>query len=170
MTANAAYSFQPGASDADGDPLTFSIRNKPGWASFSTGSGRLSGTPADRHAGSYSNIVISVSDGIDSVSLPGFSIQVAAAPVQTGSFSVSWTAPVAHADGAPLSLADIGGYRIYYGKESGSYTDVADLNDGAATSATVSDVPLGTTYAVMTTYDAAGRESTYSQEVSKIVQ
>jgi hypothetical protein len=43
VTANVAYSFQPDASDADADPLTFSIRNKPAWASFSTGSGRLSG-------------------------------------------------------------------------------------------------------------------------------
>src|SRR5690606_34913941 len=38
------YSFTAFASDPDGDALTFSIANRPAWASFSS-SGRLSGTP-----------------------------------------------------------------------------------------------------------------------------
>jgi hypothetical protein len=169
VTANAGYSFRPGASDTDGDPLTFSIRNKPAWASFSTGSGRLSGTPADSYVGRYSNIVISVTDGTDTVSLPAFSIQVSKA-VLTGSFSLGWTAPVARSDGTPLSLADINGYRLYYGTSPGIYPDAVEVSDGTATSATVTGVPLGTSYVVMTTTDAGGRESIYSQEVSKIVQ
>ena len=66
-TANAgtAYTFTPSASDADGDALTFSIQNKPSWATFSTSTGRLSGTPAASDAGTTSSIVISVSDGKD---------------------------------------------------------------------------------------------------------
>ena len=150
--------------------IIFRISNKPGWASFSTGNGRLSGTPADSDAGSYSNIVISVTDGTDTVSLPGFTIQVAAAPVQTGSFNVSWTAPVARTDGAPLSLADISGYRIYFGNSSGNYTHVVDVNDGAAVSTTVTGIPVGATYVVMTTYDSADRESAYSPEITKTTQ
>ena len=78
--ATTAYAFQPSASDADDDPLTFSISNKPAWASFNTGNGRLSGTPADSHVGTTSGIVISVSDGTDSVSLPAFSLEVTAVP------------------------------------------------------------------------------------------
>ena len=34
----------------------------------------------------------------------------------TGSLALSWSAPVARADGTPLSLADIDGYRIHYGE------------------------------------------------------
>ena len=47
----SAYSFQPTAKDANGDTLRFSISNKPAWATFSTTTGRLSGTPtaASRH-------------------------------------------------------------------------------------------------------------------------
>jgi hypothetical protein len=90
--------------------------------------------------------------------------------VQTGSFSLDWTAPVTRSDGTPLSLADINGYRIYYGTSPGVYPDVAQVSDGTATSATVTDVPLGTSYVVMTTNDGAGRESLYSLEVSKVVQ
>jgi hypothetical protein len=91
-------------------------------------------------------------------------------PALTGSFDVRWTAPATRADGEPLSLTDINGYRIYYGDTSGNYTDVAEVPDGTATSATVTDVPVGTSYLVMTTYDVDGRESGYSREISKPVQ
>ncbi len=39
------YQFTPVASDADGDALTFSIQNRPEWATFSPITGRLDGTP-----------------------------------------------------------------------------------------------------------------------------
>ena len=70
----------PTASDADGDALTFSIQHRPPWASFSTGTGQLSGTPGPDDAGEYADIVIGVSDGQASASLPAFGIVVAPAP------------------------------------------------------------------------------------------
>ncbi len=79
VQADQAYSFTPSASDPDGDALTFSIQNKPSWASFSTSSGQLSGTPTSSNVGTSSNVVISVSDGTQSASLAAFSIQVTAA-------------------------------------------------------------------------------------------
>lgn len=71
------YSFTPVASDTDGDSLSFGIANKPTWASFSTGTGQLNGTPsaADINTTS-SNISIYVSDGTTTTSLPTFSIEV----------------------------------------------------------------------------------------------
>jgi hypothetical protein len=74
INANSSYSFTPNASDPDGDSLTFSISGQPLWASFDTSTGQLSGTPNDAHVGVYSNIVISVSDGQETVSLASFSI------------------------------------------------------------------------------------------------
>jgi len=78
VDVGAAYQFQPSASDPDsGDRLSFAIANRPSWASFSTSSGTLSGTPKLNDAATYANIVISVSDGkAPSVSLPAFSISV----------------------------------------------------------------------------------------------
>jgi len=76
VTENTAYSFKPVASDADGDKLTFSIAKKPAWASFSSSTGRLSGTPGNSHVGTTSGIVISVSDGSVSRSLPAFNLTV----------------------------------------------------------------------------------------------
>src|SRR5262249_59315112 len=58
-----SYTFTPGASDAQGAALTFSIVNMPGWASFDNTSGRLSGTPSSDSVGTFANIQISVSNG-----------------------------------------------------------------------------------------------------------
>ena len=71
-----AYSFRPNAADADGDTLTFSVANKPGWANFNTSTGRLNGTPSAADVGTYANITITVSDGTADASLAAFSIQV----------------------------------------------------------------------------------------------
>jgi len=78
VTAGSLYSFTPSASDPAGKRLTFSIQNLPAWASFNTANGALSGTPAPSQAGTYSNIVISASDGAQSASLPPFAIKVVA--------------------------------------------------------------------------------------------
>lgn len=76
VIAGATYSFQPTASDPDEDNLVFSIVNRPTWASFDSSTGRLSGTPRNRNAGYYDGIAISVSDGVETIALPSFSILV----------------------------------------------------------------------------------------------
>ncbi|HEX5048020.1 MAG TPA: putative Ig domain-containing protein [Gammaproteobacteria bacterium] len=72
-----AYAFQPVATDADNDPLTYDIANAPAWAHFDKATGLLAGTPSAAHVGNYANIVISVSDGKASAALPAFAITVA---------------------------------------------------------------------------------------------
>ncbi len=76
MTAGTAYSFQPVASDADRDSLTFTITGRPAWATFNTATGRLSGTPGDSDTGTYSNIAIAVTDRTDTANLQPFTITV----------------------------------------------------------------------------------------------
>ena len=76
VTVGDFYSFQPTATDPEGDDLTFSIVNRPAWVSFSSITGMLSGTPAASDEGSHQNIVVSVSDGEFSTALPAFTIRV----------------------------------------------------------------------------------------------
>ena len=78
-SVGTAYTFTPQASDPQGQALTFSVQNQPGWASFSAATGTLAGAPTSSQVGTYSNIIISVSDGTNSASLPAFSIKVVAA-------------------------------------------------------------------------------------------
>ena len=81
VVESTAYSFTPTASDPDGesDTLTFSIANKPTWASFDLTTGTLSGTPACIDVGDNPAIGISVSDAAGaSAALPDFTLTVTA--------------------------------------------------------------------------------------------
>lgn len=86
-----AYRFQPTASDPNGDKLTFSIGNKPSWATFSTSTGLLTGTPTSSNVGTFSSIAIKVTDGKTTVSLPTFSITVSGST--SGAPTISGTPP-----------------------------------------------------------------------------
>jgi hypothetical protein len=76
VAPGSAYSFTPSTYDANGDPLRFTIAHKPGWLSFDQATGKLSGTPSASNIGTYTNIVISVTDGTPYVALAPFSITV----------------------------------------------------------------------------------------------
>jgi hypothetical protein len=75
-TEGTTYSFVPSTQNPDGDILTFAITNKPSWATFDTATGALTGTPAGSDIGTTTGIVISVTDGEFTVSLPAFEITV----------------------------------------------------------------------------------------------
>jgi len=75
---DSAYSFTPTASDDDaGDTATFSITNKPAWASFDAATGALTGTPTNTDVGATTGIVITVADAAGAeASLPAFDLAV----------------------------------------------------------------------------------------------
>jgi len=75
VRAGEAYSFTPKVTDSDGDLLTFGVENLPDWAFFDAGSGQVTGFPDKTHYGSYDDIVIKVSDGIE-ISRFNFSLDV----------------------------------------------------------------------------------------------
>lgn len=162
-----AYSFTPTASDPNGNPLTFSIQNRPAWASFSTSTGRLSGTPTSSNVGTYSNIVIRVSDGQASASLPTFAITVGDAPT-TGSATLTWTAPTRNTDGT--ALTNLAGYRIYYGTSASSMTRTIQIANSGTTSYMVTNLSPATYYFSVRSYTSTGAESSASNTASKIVR
>src|SRR5690606_18142969 len=81
--------------------------------------------------------------------------------------TLTWVAPTENEDGSPLT--DLDGYRIRYGcAQSGSYTETVELEDEAALSHVVEDLPSpATCYFVISAYNAAGIESRYPNEASK---
>ena len=76
VTAGNSYAFRPTASDAAGRALSYTVQNKPAWATFSIATGELSGTPTSAQVGTYSGIIISASDGTSRAYLPMFAIRV----------------------------------------------------------------------------------------------
>jgi hypothetical protein len=160
------YSFQPTASDADGDTLTFSITNRPAWATFSTQTGRLQGTPAASNAGITGNIQIRVGDGKTTAPLPTFAITVPS--VSAGSATLSWTPPTRNSDGSPLT--NLAGYRVYWGPAAGTYNRSATLNNAGLSSYVVESLAPGTHYFMVTATNSAGRESAPSNVGSKTIR
>jgi hypothetical protein len=164
-TAGVPYAFRPSATDIDGNTLRFSISARPAWAVFDAASGELSGTPGDADVRSYSNIVISVSDGELTASLAPFGITVARAP--TGSATVRWTAPTNRVDGTPLD--DLAGFRVRYGQDPLNFTGNVPVPSPVVDSAVVEDLPRGTWYFAVIAYTAGGLESEPSATASKTI-
>ena len=166
VTADTAYNFQPSGADADGDTLTYTIQNKPTWATFNGSTGRLSGTPTTAAAGVYSAIVISVTDTKDTVSLPAFSITVTA-PTTNGSATLSWTPPTQNTDGTPLN--NLAGHRIQYGTSANALTQTIDVNNPGLTTYVVTGLSSGNWFFSVKAYDSGGAESANSNAVSKTI-
>ena len=159
------YVFRPVASDADGNPLTFTISNRPSWAGFNGTTGRLGGTPPAGAAGTYANISIRVSDGVATSNLPPFSITVEESA--GGSALLSWQAPTTRTDGSPLT--NLAGYRIRYGNASGNYPNLVQIPNGGLTSAVIEGLTAASWYFVVSAYDSSGAESAPTSPVSKTI-
>jgi hypothetical protein len=166
VTVGQSYSFQPTASDPDGDALSYSIANKPDWAAFNGSTGRLSGSPTSGDVGTYSGITITVSDGTASSALPAFSITVADA--QTGSATLSWSAPTLNEDGSPLT--NLKGYRIYYGTSSTNLGNVLEVPTPGTTTAVVENLSPATWYFALKAYNTSNVESGFSNVASKTIR
>ena len=154
------YSFTPQASDPDGDVLTFTVENKPTWANFDSSTGRVWGVPTLGNIGRYGAIRLSVSDGVASTSMSGFAIDVT--QQGTVSTSLSWNAPTLNEDGS--ALTDLAGYKIYYGRSSGSYSNLIRIDNASVTTYVVENLSPDTYYFAATAFNTSGVESRFSGE------
>ena len=84
----------------------------------------------------------------------------------THGIALSWVAPVEREDGTPISMAEIAGYRVYYGNSQGSYPNEVDIADSSTMQVALNNLASGTYYIVVTSYDVDGRESGFSQVVT----
>lgn len=162
VVAGSTYAFQPAASDADGDTLSWSIVNKPAWASFNPATGRLEGLPTSAHVGQSAPIELSVSDGSSIAALPAFTITVQSTGSE--SYTLSWVAPTENEDGS--ALEDLAGYRIYYGMVSGDYTETVELDSPGLTSFVLDNLAPGKHFLVMTAINSQAMESRYTAELA----
>jgi hypothetical protein len=168
VVAGSLYSFTPTAKDANGDTLAFSITNKPAWATFSTTTGKLSGTPSSAQTGTYSSIAIKVSDGKGgSASLPAYAITVSSGSTSSGSATLSWTPPTQNSNGT--TLTNLAGYRIYYGTSASAMNRTVQLANPGLSRYVVENLSAATWYFTVRAYTTAGVESTSSNTATKTV-
>jgi len=178
------YHFQPAAFGSGGLGFSlggavgggaryFTITNLPSWASFSPITGELNGTPGASDVGTYSNIVIAVTNGVSQASLPSFSITVSASgsgtagPVipsqpgsQPGSITLSWMPPSENTDGSRLT--DLAGYKIYSGIAQANLAPRVTLKNPGLTRYVVESLAPGEQYFAITAINSKGIESDLS--------
>ncbi len=88
-------------------------------------------------------------------------------PVVLGAATLDWMPPTTNMDGSPL--ADLGGYRIYWGTTPGAYPNsVTVINPGLASYMVENLVP-STYYFVTTAFNTSGGESGFSNMVQKTI-
>ncbi len=192
VEAERYYGFQSWATDTDGKTVSYSIKNKPSWATFDTRYGHLYGVPPTSAIGNYKDIVISASDGVSQASLPPFSISVTGtAPASgsgtssggtsggsgssggsttptTGSATVNWHPPTANTNGT--AITNLSGYIIKYGTSSTNLSTTVKVTNAGLTSYVVENIPAGTYYFGVEAYNSAGETSSVSNVASKKIQ
>ena len=161
-----AYRFTPTATDPSGGKLTFSIKNAPSWASFNSATGELTGTPTASDVGTYANIIISVTDGNTSASLPAFPIAVT--ENASGSVTLDWVAPTENVDGTPLT--NLAGYYITYGSSANAMTKTVQVSNPGVLTYVLSNLSPGTWYFAVTAYTTADVQSAQSAVASDSVR
>lgn len=162
-----AYSFTPTAKANGSNAVSFSIENKPAWATFSIADGQLSGTPTSSDIGTYANVVISVSNGTATRSLPAFTITVSQGSGGTGTATLSWVAPTTNTNGT--ALTDLAGYTISYGTSANSLTQSVTIANAGTTSYTLQNLSAGTWYFAIAAYTTDGSDSSLSNVVSTTI-
>lgn len=159
------YSFQPRATDPDGDRLTFQIRSKPDWATFNSSTGRLTGTPPAGSTGTFTGVQIIVSDGQSSTAMDPFSISVVEPAV--GSAELVWDPPMNNVDGTPLT--DLAGYVIRYGRSAGTLDRSIRIDNPGTSVYVVDNLVEGTWYFSLSSVNATGEESRPTGYVTKTI-
>ena len=162
VLVGADYSFEPTTSDTNGMSLTFTVKNKPGWATFDPSTGILSGVPTAADVGTYSDIRISATNGLRAVSLPVFSIAVTESA--TGSVTVSWMPPTTNSDGTPIT--NLAGYQIIYGPSPSTLAKAVNVNSAGLTTYVIDNLTPGTWYFAIKSINNDGVDSSESPVVA----
>jgi cytochrome c peroxidase len=155
------------ASDADGDPLSYSASNLPAGLAINASTGLISGKPT---ASGTKTVTVSVTDGRASAST-SFSFAVSAdtsAPTKPGRPSITlvsgkprltWT--------ASTDNVAVTGYIIY--RSTSSYSQGAEVGRSTTTSFTDTSATRRTWYYSIRAYDAANNVSSRSSSRSVFV-
>lgn len=164
IEAGNYYSFAPTVVAPAGAVLTYSVTNKPSWATLKSSNGALTGTPTA--AGVSNDIILKVSDGTQTATLPAFGITVD--PVSSspsGTVSLSWSVPTENTNGTPLT--NLSGYVVRYGTSTSALNSQLSVKTNAVS---IENLSAGTWYFEVASVNTANVESQFSTAASKQIQ
>lgn len=169
--ADRTYTFEAAATDTDNRSITYSIKNKPSWATLNAQTGALTGYPYASNVGTFAGIVITASDGVSSASLPAFSITVekpGSSGTTNGTATVNWQPPTQNTNGTVIT--NLAGYTIEYGTNKSNLTSSVKVANPGLTSYVIENLAAGTYYFGVIAYNSAGQTSSLSGVVSKTIK
>ena len=86
----------------------------------------------------------------------------------TRTATLNWTPPTQNMDGSPIT--NLAGYKVLYGSSSGQYSQALSVTAATITSVAIEALEAGRTwYFTVKAVNAAGVESDFSNEVSKLL-
>ncbi len=100
-------------------------------------------------------------------SSPPASSPPSASTSSIGAATLSWAAPDENTDGS--ALANLAGYRIYFGTSADALDRVIDIPSVGITTYVVDDLTAGTYFFSIRAYNAVGAESALSNIVSDTI-
>jgi len=77
---------------------------------------------------------------------------------------LDWTPPTENNDGS--TLVDLAGYRVYWGTQSGSYTNSVAIDNASVSTYVVENLSPGSYEFVVTAINTSGVESMFSNSVT----
>lgn len=78
--------------------------------------------------------------------------------------TLKWLVPTTNADGTALNMAELGGYKIFYGRSSQGYDLTIDIKNGLLDTYKIDGLAPGVYYFAIKAYKKAGVESQFSNE------
>jgi hypothetical protein len=89
-------------------------------------------------------------------------------PQGKGSAKLTWAKPTTNTNGS--ALKNLSGYKVYWGKTKGSYSNSAVISNPSTTTYNVANLAAGTWYFTVTSLTSDGKESAKSNVASKRIE
>lgn len=141
------------------------------WANDRGGEGIANGTESWQAAGialelGENTVTITAEDAAGKIASKNIMINRESG--ENGAVTLSWDAPTARVDGTPLT--NLAGYRIFYGRMSGTYDYQIEIGNPGVSTYIVDDLVPGDWFFALAAYDSDGLLSDHSNEAFREIR
>ena len=154
--------------DVEESELNYQITSSPNHGVLSGDAPNLTYTPNTNFQGEDNFSYVTNDGELDS--LPSMvNINVVPVVVSDNMATLSWMAPTSRTDNSPLSILQLGGYKVYSGSSENNLTLIATITDNSITEYTATNLENGVHYFAVLAFDSNELESDLSNVDNKTI-